>query len=174
MMNSLKRNLHNIEIIEKDIKRVLTKTTWDKTIEIQGYMMTEMSNGDIEYRYMPKPLQKKVIDYMNMHPRSRLAKSYVKDRNIRFRNKGYAKPENCSFNRLDSTLKNALGMNYVEPDFRLLAEEHLQVAEYDFSRKSYGYDLLKRFIHDNPSNIVSKCNPMGSDVRKVYSFSLRV
>ena len=149
------RTLNYIENIEKDIKKILSKTTWDKTIEIQGYMMVEHENGDIEYKYMPKPLQKQVITYINMHPRSRLTKAYAGGDNITFKSKGYIEPQEFSFKTLNDNMKCVLGLNYVEPDFELLPEKNLKIIKYDFSTKPSGYKLLKRFINDNPSNVIS-------------------
>lgn len=149
------RNLNYIENIEKDIKRILSKTTWDKTIDIQGYMMVEKDNGDIEYKYMPKPLQEKVINYIKSHPRSRLSKAYVNGENITFKSKGYEKPFDFSFHALNENMKNVLGLKYVEPDFELIGEKNLKIVKYDFSYKPSGYTLLKRFISDNPNNLIS-------------------
>lgn len=170
MMIIMKGKYYNIEVIEKDLKRVLSKTTWDKTIEIQGYLFIEKDDGDIEYKYMPKPLQAKVIRYIIDHPRSRLAKSFVKDENIRFGNKGYLKKE-LSFNELNRSLRGVLGMNYVEPYF--IIDNVAKRAVYDFSVKTYGFKLLTWFIHDNPNNPISLCD-FNKYENKRYEFVFKI
>ncbi len=88
--------LYSIETLERDMKRVLTKTTWDKTTEIMGGKLSvKRSNGDVEYVNMPQPLQEDILQYIYEHPRSRLSKAYVGGKNITCKNYGYKDQGDC-------------------------------------------------------------------------------
>lgn len=88
--------LYSIETLEKDMKRILSKTTWDKTAEIiGGDLGVKRDSGDIEYVNMPQPLQDEILQYIYEHPRSRLSKSYVGGENITFKNYGYKDKGDC-------------------------------------------------------------------------------
>lgn len=164
-MICLVEKLYSVETLEKDMQRIISKTTWSKTEEIIGGSLgIELDNGDMEYVNMPKPLQSKILDYIYAHPSSRLSKAYVGGENIRFKNYGYedkgdciSKPRKVKYEKLDKEIRSVLGDFYVEPQFDY-TDTHRFVT-YDFNGNNDGFSLLKEHIEQNPKSVICKCNP---------------
>ena len=67
------------ELLEYDLRRIVGKRNWDATVDLLGDLGFVGDDGSVQYRKLPKPLQGKVKDYIREHPRSRLAKCFVRE-----------------------------------------------------------------------------------------------
>ena len=68
---------YDIEVLENDMKKVITKTNWNAVVDIVGSMGFHIGDGVYEYVNMPRPYQNMILEYILEHPNSRLSKAYV-------------------------------------------------------------------------------------------------
>ena len=76
---------YDIEVLENDMKKVITKTNWNAVVDIVGSMGFHIGDGVYEYVNMPKLYQEMILEHMNEHPNSRLSKAYVKGDNLKLK-----------------------------------------------------------------------------------------
>ena len=76
---------YDIEVLENDMKKVITKTNWNAVVDIVGSMGFHIGDGVYEYVNMPRPYQNMILEYILEHPNSRLSKAYVGGDNLKLK-----------------------------------------------------------------------------------------